>query len=441
MATTPPQSSNTPATQQATPLKCFSNRVANTTNQVERDARMAQVGLEMGSRYVGPIELKVFLDTYLPQKGPKGKPTKIVGLTKKLKTDLEKVSKLKNEIPITCGRQLVLIDTHADADNVAWAHQSDLIKPDILLKPRKKVGMRRNDITHAEFFWEFKWRERDDGFDDGASEVTPPFEKERKDSGDTRNQMATYAGAILCSQFRTHLFSIQVTRTRARLLCWDREGAVVTSSFVFAEELYLVEFIKQFAKASREDHGHDPCVTKVEDLDLQTKVCEALEDYSQYKISNFTFPNEQANEKPVTFYGGKIVFEGNACPTGRSTRGFLVVNEECKNKAYLKDTWRITKPGMQKEGDIYKVLKENNVQKIPGVVACGDAAGKWQQTVTGLFSEKDDTARRPYQHYFIVLDTIGRRLTEFKMLGELLNAIKDAFQGEFPFPPFLLVFN
>ncbi|KAF9254645.1 hypothetical protein L218DRAFT_913104 [Marasmius fiardii PR-910] len=155
--------------------------------------------------------------------------------------------------------------------------------------------MRRNDITRAEFFWEFKWRERDDGFDDGAGEVSddeeeakeaedvfdeevvdgesggngeegeeeedidmerdgdeqlgaekeqdtaPPFEKERKDSGDTRNQMATYAGAILCSQFRTHLFSIQVTRTRARLLRWDREGAVVTSSFVFAEEPYLVE--------------------------------------------------------------------------------------------------------------------------------------------------------------------------------------------------------
>ncbi|KAF9261498.1 hypothetical protein L218DRAFT_1078701 [Marasmius fiardii PR-910] len=343
--------------------------------------------------------------------------------------------------------------------------------------------MRRNDITRAEFFWEFKWRERDDGFDDGAGEVSddeeeeaedvfdeevvdgesggneeegeqeedidmerdgdeqlgaekeqdkaPPFEKERKDSGDTRNQMATYAGAILCSQFRTHLFSIQVTRTRARLLRWDREGAVVTSSFVFAEEPYLVEFIKRFAKASREDRGHDPCVTEVEDLDLQTKVREALEDCSQYKNFNFTFPNEQANEKPVTFYGGKIVFEGNPCPTGRSTRGFLVVDEECKNKAYLKDTWRIAKPGMQKEGDVYKVLKENNVQKIPGVVACGDAAGKWQRTVTGLFSEKDDAARRPHQHYFIVLDTIGRRLTEFKTLGELLNAMKDALQAHY----------
>ncbi|KAF9261196.1 hypothetical protein L218DRAFT_505516 [Marasmius fiardii PR-910] len=373
-----------------------------------------------------------------------------------------------------CGDSLVLIDTHSHADNVAWGHQSELIKPDMTAyppsyNPRIQKDLRINDITRAEFFWEFKLAESCDGFDDngiqedddgaeagGGGEVVGEednvdeeddiyekrgpqdkrryFEKRTKSARDTRNQMATYAGAIMSSQFRTHLFSVQVTRTRARLIRWDREGAVVTNAFPFAEQPYLVEFVKRFAKAKMDYRGHDSCMTEV-DRARAKEVREFLRDNNDpnhseeaYRVYKFTFPNERAGGKPVTFYGGKIAFEGNACPTGRSTRGFLVVDKDNK-KAYLKDTWRISKQGMEKEGDVYKILEEKKVEKIPSVVACGDANGKWQETATGSLSRKPDAKRRPHRHYFIVLDTIGRRLTEFRTLRELLNAMKDALQA------------
>ncbi|KAG7093024.1 hypothetical protein E1B28_009320 [Marasmius oreades] len=140
--------------------------------------------------------------------------------------------------------------------------------------------------------------------------------------------MATYAGAILWSQFRTHLFSIQVTRTRARLIRWDREGAVVTSSFTFAEEPYLVEFVKRYGDAVPEDRGHGRCVEEVEDAAVVNKVREALQGHLNLtgRVYQFTFPNERDRNSPAIYYGIAVPSKGTACPTGRSTRGFIVVD-------------------------------------------------------------------------------------------------------------------
>ncbi|KAH9989993.1 hypothetical protein BJV77DRAFT_920907, partial [Russula vinacea] len=59
-------------------------------------------------------------------------------------------------------------------------------------------------------------------------------------------QITLYAAAQLGSQFCTHLYSVFMTVGKARILRWDRSGAIVTDSIDINRAPHLVEFFHRY---------------------------------------------------------------------------------------------------------------------------------------------------------------------------------------------------
>ncbi|EEB98989.1 hypothetical protein MPER_01404, partial [Moniliophthora perniciosa FA553] len=145
------------------------------------------------------------------------------------------------------------------SDDVAWEHQKHLIKPDLSLYCKGISRPRTTVLPDILAFFEFKPKASSSGFRDNG--VPGVFEKDTNLARETRGQLATYAGAMMAVQFRTHVFAVEVTGENARLLRFDREGCIVTESFSYVTETHLVEFLWRFNHASSEDRGYDKSVT------------------------------------------------------------------------------------------------------------------------------------------------------------------------------------
>ncbi|KAK7041706.1 hypothetical protein VNI00_008995 [Paramarasmius palmivorus] len=407
--------------------------VPYTSLHVFRDKRMERVGCEMARKYVGPMEPKKFLDDFLPRGQRRTKLFTAhvqqqlynVGYGTGVRAEKDMYEPLMTVLADFCP-DIRLVDTSDDADDTTWAHQPGLIKPDISAYT-KESGVDRNDISRTEFWMELKWYDTADGFDDTEN---MSFEKVAMQARDTRAQLSTYAGAQLVSQFRTHAFSVQLTRGYARLIRWDREGAIVTKKFCYYNEPHLVDFLWRYNHASSEARGYDPTVVEITNPARAQEVRDALEMDATDRVWEFTIIDEQG-EKHV-FTGGKLEFRGVASPAGRSTRGFLVLDHQGERR-YLKDTWRILNSAIQKEGDVYAVLKQHNVSHVPDVVASGDAVGSWQVTKTSKYRTISPQAAqlelRLHQHYFIVFAQVGTTIKNFKDSHELVQATAHAIQA------------
>ncbi|KAK7041708.1 hypothetical protein VNI00_008997 [Paramarasmius palmivorus] len=404
--------------------------VPYTSMQVFCDSRMTRVGRDMAYKFVGPVDPKKFLDDFLPCETRRTKLFTAqvqqqlleVGYGKGIRSEKDMYEPLMMVLANFCPN-LQLVDTSNDADDTNWAHQPGLIKPDISVYT-KTSGINHNDISRTELWTEVKWYDGADGFSD------EPLEKLTTQARDTRAQLSTYAGAQLVSQFRTHAFSVQLTRGYARLIRWDREGAIVTKKFCYYNEPHLIDFLWRYDHATSEARGHDPSVIEVTDPVRAQEVRDTLGMDTTDKVWEFIVIDEQGEEH--RFVGGKLEFRGVASPAGRSTRGFLVLDGQGKRR-YLKDTWRILSDAIQKEGEVYDLLKQHDVSHVPDVVASGDAVGPWQATMTNKYrswtAHDAQLQLRSHQHYFIVFAQVGRTIRDFKDSLELVQATLHAVQA------------
>lgn len=158
----------------------------------------------------------------------------------------------------------------------------DGLNPDITtydreLQPSNKAG-HIPDFTIADRVDEFKFHPpKHDAFDDDPKH---PFEKQTDHGIDTRNQICSYASGLLQLQFRFFTFSILLMRTHARLIRWDRAGAVVTQAFEVEPEddpSPLAEFIWRYSHMNRAQRGFDDSVRLVDDSYTSGEVEEARE--------------------------------------------------------------------------------------------------------------------------------------------------------------------
>ncbi|KAK7041738.1 hypothetical protein VNI00_009027 [Paramarasmius palmivorus] len=407
-----------------------------TSMHVVRDKRMTVIGRDMDHKFVGPMDPLTFLDKFLPSaRTTRNKETrtrnwsnavgklKNVGSGEGISSEKHMYEPLITTLAEFCP-SIQLVNTSNDADNINWAHQPGLIKPDISAYT-KESGINRNDITRTEFWMELKWAETDDGFDDREGK---PLEKDTDSARDTRDQLSTYAGAQLISQFRTHAFSVQLTRNHARLIRWDREGAVVTKKFCYHKEAHLIDFVWRYDRATHETRGHDPSVTEVRDVERARKVREALGMDKEARVWKFTVTDDEGGKE--VFTGGKMEFRGVASPSGRCTRGFFVLDSQDQIR-YFKETWRILSDNLEPEGKVYGRLKKAGVAHIPDVVISGDAKGAWQETQTRHYTTdaNKDVQLRSHQHYFIVFAQIGTPIKDFKNSLQLVQGIAHAIEA------------
>ena len=136
------------------------------------------------------------------------------------------------------------------------------------------------------------------------------------------------------------------------------------------------------------------------------------------------------------YIGGTPMHKANASPTGRSTRTFLVFDPQTRKVEFLKDTWRIDLPVMEKEGATYEALHNAQVSHIAPFVCGDDIPGhrtRTQDFVSNSGAQRTQRTLRPHQHYRMVLGVVAHGIMSFRSSSELANAMGDALQGKWSF--------
>ncbi|KAG1812396.1 uncharacterized protein BJ212DRAFT_1219319, partial [Suillus subaureus] len=116
------------------------------------------------------------------------------------------------------------------------------------------------NISKFEVTIKFKWKDANDAFIK-YPKVDKSFVSQTDKGFDTLGQITSYASAQLSAQYCTHAFSILIIHNCARIIRWDREGAIITDAFNYNQESHLANFFYHLGQASPVLHGVDTSVT------------------------------------------------------------------------------------------------------------------------------------------------------------------------------------
>jgi len=260
------------------------------------------------------------------------------------------------------------------------------------------------------------------------------FLRESKAGDDTLGQITSYAAAQLGSQFRTHLYSIFVVEGTARILRWDRSGAIITEAIKYNESPFLAEFFRRYSKASPEMRGKDQSVSAVTPTEAGV-ARQALELDDTIPLVKLVVPAADGSSRHfITSTPRATLYT----PPGRATRGFHAYDSSQGTKVFLKDSWRIDLPDLRAEGLTYKVLEDAAVRNVPRCLVSGDiSTDKYHATKTHSYAARPWACHShahflPHRHYRLVLDVVGHPLMKFGSSYEMVAAVRDALVGALP---------
>ncbi|KAI9460643.1 hypothetical protein HD554DRAFT_2028699, partial [Boletus coccyginus] len=173
-------------------------------------------------------------------------------------------------------------------------------------------------------------------------------------------------------------FSIYVLRDTARIIRWDREGAIVTTPINYNNDPLLVQFLSLYSHAPPQLRGIDTTVSSAteDEATVARKKLGLLLDTPMFKTSipHATVPAEQSVE---TMERSKltVVFPSfdvsPSLPARRATCACPAYDLEGDRVVFLKDSWRISTWDTEPEGNIYLKLNTSRVDHIPLCLACG----------------------------------------------------------------------
>ncbi|EIW80902.1 hypothetical protein CONPUDRAFT_153444 [Coniophora puteana RWD-64-598 SS2] len=289
---------------------------------------------------------------------------------------------------------------------------------------------------------------------------------------------------ILAEQHRTSCFIVMIRQRWARIIRWDRAGAVVTRAFDYKATPHLFEFLWRYKHANAMDRGVDTSHTTATQGE-EAAFKEAVENHLRVQIfDGLITPEEQGSfrEYVTEHYEPGNVTKLAVCderskiiqhylvskPTslpeyaiGMSTRGYWAAKSNLNGDGweitFLKDTWRDDEDGAVKEGTRYELLTANCAQNVPTVCGHGnvrqrDSADTFpclgdtfdnanalfsgQKTVTQNYVTADWSARagrkvmlKAYTHYRLVLEQAAVTLNDFKDSRELFTAVRDVIDA------------
>ena len=250
--------------------------------------------------------------------------------------------------------------------------------------------------------------------------------------------------------------------TSARLVRIDRASIFATQRFNYVKnEGYLTEFLWRYARLSLAQRGFDPSVKRLHPKNtrdplvqlMRTKLSDVQEGniavephiFEAYKASlDENVPwwklevHDEGNAVVRSFVVGKPHFLA-AGVRGRGTRCYIaqeVLQDGTGLKlgdfVYLKDAWRVKHEEIEKEGTTLRHLNENKVPHVPTVVCHGALPEQlttsrtiWMQ----LNPEEDYCPINEHQHYRLVVEEIGKPLSQFKNSRELVRALCNVVEG------------
>lgn len=270
-----------------------------------------------------------------------------------------------------------------------------------------------------------------------------------------RGQQIDYVTQIMSLQHRTHVFSLSIMGHHARIIRWDRAGAIVSKSFDYVSSKHLIDFLSRYEHATPERRGYDRTVIPAlpEEIAAFTSAVNSYaEEFSaatgkQLDIDatmNADFPackiSVGGGPSPQTYIVRSPFFNATS-PCGRATRGYLALDcsSEEPELVFLKDTWRVNVAGVPSETDIYNTLKEKEVPHLPTVIASGDVVdsdGSVQRTVTHQYAGDMHDWYHPtawiceHFHHRVVQE-IALPLAMVQESKQLIRAIRNTLIGMF----------
>ena len=265
-----------------------------------------------------------------------------------------------------------------------------------------------------------------------SARVNKPFINPSSASKLILGQIGAYASAQLASQFCTHCFSVCIFKDIARIIRWDREGAVVTEPILYNVDSSLLEFFFRFSQAPSELRGVDTTVTSTSEHEA-ARARTKLGLPPDMPLFKTTVPRS-ADGVPFT-----IIFpQPFIIPTTPACRGTCTCatyDPLGDRKVFFKDSWRVDVDGITAEGDVYAILNKQGVPHVPNCLASRDVqCAPEQRTKMVRYSKNSwvfagELAPTAHRHHRIVLDIVGTCLDSFSSSWELVQAVHDALIG------------
>ncbi|KAI0287040.1 hypothetical protein BC826DRAFT_1189251 [Russula brevipes] len=377
---------------------------------------------------VGPMPADEFLAKFFPlyqptpEEGAFSKVVEILGQKNQREKSMYEpfCSAVQHQVP-----GLVIRNTSSQIDN-ADTEYSFSIKPDCTVYSKANENVTGTDSRVAEFFIKFKYCPKHDPFrdfrDDGQPEGQRSFIKDSRDASFLIGQIGTYVAVQLSSQYRTHAFFVLIIGDCARLMRWDRSGAIFTAPIKYNDQPELLEFFKAYHHAAPEARGIDEYVRKPTEEEISTAIgaCQGLS--GDLLVVSL----------PDSHY---VINSPNPCPSlpiGRSTRTSVAYDLK-KTRVFMKDSWRVVAPNVAVEGDIIRKLNDRRTPHIPLCVdSCDVGDDKFHETKTGDFSNAAwvpsgfKFSFSKLRHHRLILDAVVKKLEQFSSTKELVCAIHDA---------------
>lgn len=321
------------------------------------------------------------------------------------------------------------------------------IKPDCSVYA-KEHSFQGTNSSAVELFIEFKRCSDDDPFvsklpqrsqprKSSSNNTTPPSHnplmKTSSDPQITCGQITAYATSHMSAQYRTHIFFVLICSDYARLIRWDRSGAIVTEPTYYNDASSLFDFFILFNLSPPDVRGRDITVrlAKPEDTwDAVSKLKDLKE--SPTPLVVVSIPNSTGESSQ---YVVASPLPSLWAPVGRWTRTSIGYDIQRGQRIFLKDSWRLVIEGVPKEGDVYKKFEDNKVPNVPHCSNSGDIGDdKYHSTQTGCFVNAycadytyDLTTHR---HYRLILDDIGQPLDQFDRSQDMASAVYAALKGK-----------
>ncbi|KAF4619699.1 hypothetical protein D9613_004763 [Agrocybe pediades] len=268
------------------------------------------------------------------------------------------------------------------------------------------------------------------------------LENGRKGCARCRDELVSQA-KVLLYQHRTHAFVIQMVDPYARLIRFDRDGAIVSARFHYREEGdLLLEFLWRYSNASEETRGRDPTVfraTVAEAALAKEKLAGWVRKvsgiWSVYKLVIQDRDSSRTDERRKMEVLVWVPASWPLSVTGRATKGYIGYDPESDRVVFVKDSWRSTDPTMQKETDTLRAINSAGITEGVPVLLCGDdLEGRWQSTVTADYSQENwnvggDCEESHRVHIRFVTDKVGKPVEKFKTSKDFLKAVYDAYRA------------
>ncbi len=322
---------------------------------------------------------------------------------------------------------LVVANTSCLSDNTKSKFPYDL-QPDCSVYSRGPD--KKTDFSCIDFVIEFNadWK---DPFVDKSNSGSFLCPEGRKN--EALGQLTAYATAILSAQYRTHMFMVFIVRDHARLIRWDRSGAVVTEAIPFDTQSYLFDFFIHYNIADNEARGLDSTIS----LPTEDEISHAKVIVPEFSKETAFLAVETSCQDMYTncrFIIPRPVMRPDV-PVGRWTRSSLAFDVQTERRVFLKDSWRILAKDIEPEGEIYHQLHEKKVPNISSCLWAGDVGNESHRSQTDEVIDKCAICQSywrltPHRHYRIVLGIIGKKLEKFECTWEFVNAMSAALKGK-----------